>query len=137
MSDRSAPGGQRALRVLVVDADRRVRRDLTELLVIQPGVEVAGSAADASAARAALDGGDLDVVVVDPRLPSVEDGLALVAELRRRSPARIVVLSHDAALRTRALAMGADAFLTEADRPAALMEAIAGPQATEPQGRSG
>lgn len=124
------------MRVLVVHADRRVRRDLTELLALRPGVEVVATAADSLAARAAL-AAAFDVVVLDPRLPHVEDGLTLIALLRRQSPARIVVLSHDAALRQRALAHGADAFLTEADRPAALVDAVAGQPADPQEDRGG
>lgn len=110
--------------MLIIDADRRVRRDLAELLALTDGLEVVGAAGDVESALALLAAHDPDVVVVDPRLPQIDDGLALVADLRQRSAARIVVLSHDAALRPRALARGGDVFLTESDSPAAIIEAV-------------
>ena len=108
-----------------MDADRRVRRDLAELLTLGAGVAVTGSAADGPSALAQLAQADPDVVVVDPRLPSVDAGLAFIDVVRRTSPARIVVLSHDAGLRQRILAHGADVFLTESDPPAAILAAVA------------
>jgi DNA-binding NarL/FixJ family response regulator len=121
-SDR--PHRHAARRVVIVDADRRVRRDLAELLALTPGTEIVGSAPDGPSALAQLAEADPDVVVVDPRLPSVEDGIAFLDRVRDVSAARIVVLSHDAGLRQRALAHGADAFLTESDPLSAILEAV-------------
>jgi DNA-binding NarL/FixJ family response regulator len=111
--------------VLVVNADRRVRRDLAELLALAQGVEVIAPAADPGVALAAIEAFEPDVVVVDPRLPHVDDGLAFVAAARRTSDAWIVILCHDAAQRERMLASGADAFLTEDDNAAAVIETVA------------
>jgi DNA-binding NarL/FixJ family response regulator len=120
-SDRSV-----TCRVLVVNADRRVRRDLAGLLAIEPKLEVVGSAADRASALAALESAAPNVVVLDPRLPGIDAGLALVDELHRTSNARIVVLCHDASLRAGAIALGADAFITESDSPAAVLAAVRG-----------
>jgi DNA-binding NarL/FixJ family response regulator len=113
-------------RVLIVVADRRVRRDLAQLLALAPELEVAGVAADIPSALAELAASVPDVVVVDPRLPTVEAGLTFIDELRRVFPARLVVLSHDAHLEARALAHGVDTFITECDPPLAVMAAITG-----------
>ena len=114
-----------------MNADRRVRRDLAGLLALDPNLEVVGSAADCASAlaaleAAALEAAALDVVVLDPRLPGIDAGLALVDELNRTSDVRIVVLCHDAELRARAIALGADAFITESDPPAAVLAAVSG-----------
>ena len=77
------------LRILVVDADDRVRESLTGLLAI--GDQLHGRRQlPASRARAL----DLaaehrpDVVIVDPRLPEVDGGLAFIAGLRASLPGR-------------------------------------------------
>jgi DNA-binding NarL/FixJ family response regulator len=119
-----APGIVGIARVVIVDADRRVRRDLAGLLALGPGLEIVGTAADAASAMSLVETQLPDLVVVDPRLPHVDDGLAFVAGVRGRSAARIVVLCHDEALRDRAVSAGADLFLTEAESPAAVMAAI-------------
>lgn len=115
--------------MLIVNADRRVRRDLAQLLALTPELDVAGTAADVPTAQALLAASEPDVVVVDPRLPSIEAGFAFIDELRRTSGARIVVLSHDEQLEARARAHGVDAFLTECDPPAAIVAAVAGASA--------
>lgn len=109
----------------MVNADRRVRRDLAELLALAQGVEVIAPAADPEVALASIEAFEPDVVVVDPRLPNVDDGLAFVAAARRSSGAWIVILCHDPAQRERMLASGADAFLTEDDNAAAVLETVA------------
>lgn len=112
--------------MLIVNADRRVRRDLAQLLALTPELEVAGAAGDVPTAQALLAESDPDVVIVDPRLPSIEAGFAFLDLLRRTSSARIVVLSHDQSLEARAQAHGADAFFTECDPPAEIVAAVAG-----------
>jgi DNA-binding NarL/FixJ family response regulator len=120
------PSANPPRRVLIVNADRRVRRDLAQLLALTPELDVAGTAPDVPTAQALLAESEPDVVVVDPRLPSIEMGFAFIDELRRTSGARIVVLTHDELLEARAQAHGADAFLTECDPPAAIVAAVAG-----------
>ena len=66
----------RPLRVLVVDADDRVRESLAGLLAIGDRVLVVGSAGQAATALALVREHRPDVVVVDPRLPEVDGGLA-------------------------------------------------------------
>jgi DNA-binding NarL/FixJ family response regulator len=112
-----------------VNADRRVRRDLATLLALTPELEVAGTAADVPTAQALLGETEPDVVIMDPRLPSIEAGFGLLDEMRRTSVARIVVLSHDQSLETRAQAHGADAFCTDRDPPAQIVALIAGESA--------
>jgi DNA-binding NarL/FixJ family response regulator len=80
--------------VLVVDADRRVRQSLAGLIRVSDGLELAGAVGDPPSAMDALEGDGADVVLIDPRLPEAEVGLALLGAIRGRWPhTRIVALS--------------------------------------------
>lgn len=82
------------VRVLVVDADRRVRQSLAGLIRVSDGLELAGVAGDPVGAMHTLEHAEVDVVLIDPRLPEAEVGIALLGEIRTRWPAtRIVALS--------------------------------------------
>ena len=77
------PGPPQPLRVVVVDADDRVRESLTGLLCIGDRLEVVGSAGETDAALDARPARrSPDVVVVDPRLPEMDGGLAFIGRLR-------------------------------------------------------
>lgn len=88
----AAPPGR--LRLLVVDADRRVRASLADLLGLAEQVEVVGSAGDARRALEACEAQRPDAVVVDPRLPELPDGIAFIRGLRADQPqVRVVVVA--------------------------------------------
>lgn len=94
----SAPGASEAppprVRLLVVDADRRVRAGLAGLLGLADRVEVVGSASHAQAAIDACEACSPDVVVVDPRLPELPEGIAFIRGLRARRPdVRVIVVA--------------------------------------------
>ena len=82
------------VRVLVVDADRRVRQSLAGLIRVSDGLTLTAAVGDPVGAMAALQGDAVDVVLIDPRLPEAEVGIALLGEIRHRWPrVRIVALS--------------------------------------------
>ena len=56
-------------RVVIIDADRRIRQSLTDVLRLAGGVDVLGSAGDVPAALKLVAEHLPEVVVVDPRLP--------------------------------------------------------------------
>ncbi len=88
----AAPPGR--LRLLVVDADRRVRASLAGLLDLAEHVEVVGSAGDARLALEACEAQRPDAVIVDPRLPELPDGIAFIRGLRADQPrVRVVVVA--------------------------------------------
>jgi DNA-binding NarL/FixJ family response regulator len=87
------PVAPAAPRVVVVDADRRVQQSLSDLLVLTGRVSVVGRAGDVRAALKEVERAEPDVVLLDPRLPDVEAGVALVAGLRRAWPEMKVVLT--------------------------------------------
>ncbi len=82
------------LRLLIVDADRRVRSSLAGLLDLAELVEVVGSVGHARAALDACEERRPDAVVVDPRLPELPDGIAFIRGLRADRPeVRVVVVA--------------------------------------------
>jgi two-component system, NtrC family, nitrogen regulation response regulator NtrX len=76
-------------RILVVDDDAKVRALLGEMLEEQ-GYEVV-SAADGTEALQRVDDSDLSLVLLDYQLPDF-DGLKVLEEIKRRSPALPVVM---------------------------------------------
>ncbi len=91
MSASPRPTLPRSPRVVIVDADRRVQQSLADLLGVTGEVQVVGRAGDVRAALELVQQELPDVVLVDPRLPDIEAGLALVAGLARAWPSMRVV----------------------------------------------
>ena len=75
----------------IVDADRRVRHSLTDLLRLG-GVRVAGAVGSSREALEMVELHGPDVLVIDPRLPTVEAGAALLSRIRTTWPGIHVVL---------------------------------------------
>ena len=82
---------ERPVRVLVVGSDRRIRSGLAGLLVLDPSIELSGMAVDVAGAIDCCEASQPDVVLVDPHLPEVPDGLALVSAVRRLLPAARII----------------------------------------------
>ncbi len=82
-----------APRVVIVDADRRVMQSLADLLGVTGEVAVVGGAGDVRAALELVEEARPDVVLVDPRLPDIEAGIALIAGLGRAWPSMRIVMT--------------------------------------------
>ena len=80
-------------RVVIVDADRRVQQSLADLLGVGGEVDVVGRASDVRAALEEVARTRPDAVLVDPRLPDVEAGIALIHGIERAWPGLRVVLT--------------------------------------------
>jgi DNA-binding NarL/FixJ family response regulator len=80
-------------RVVIVDEDRRVQQSLAELLRLTGRVTVVGRASDVRGALELVESEDPDVLIVDPRLPDLEAGAALVSTLERSRPGLRIVLA--------------------------------------------
>jgi DNA-binding response OmpR family regulator len=121
----SLPRYDGPLRVLVVDADDRVRESLTGLLAIGGRcIVVAGAGYAGPAFDLAIEYRP-DVVIVDPRLPEVDTGMALIARLRSNLPAvRILAMSWSDSLEAAVIESGADGFLRKTFRPTELVAAV-------------
>ena len=113
------------LRVVVVDADDRTRESLSGLLAIGDRLTVVGSAGQSGSALALVAAERPDVVIVDPRLPEMDGGLAFIGRLRALAPeVRILAMSWSDTLEHAALDGGADGFVRKTFRPAELVAAI-------------
>lgn len=80
-------------RVVVVDADRRVQASIADLLGVTAQVEVVGRAGDVRSALELVERERPDAVLVDPRLPEVEAGIALITGMARAWPEIRIVLT--------------------------------------------
>jgi two-component system NarL family response regulator/two-component system response regulator DevR len=113
------------LRVLVVDADDRVRESLTGLLAIGGRCMVVASAGQVGPALELAIDHQPDVVILDPRLPEVDGGMALIARLRAQLPnVRILAMSWSDTLEAGVLESGADGFVRKTFRPTELVAAV-------------
>ncbi|HET7168612.1 MAG TPA: response regulator transcription factor [Candidatus Limnocylindrales bacterium] len=121
----TSPALDGPLRVLVVDADDRVRESLAGLLAIGDRLTVIGSAGQPGSAFDLACAQRPDVVIVDPRLPEVDGGLDFIRRLRAADPdVCVLVMGWTDTLET-ALGDGcADGFLRKTFRPAELISAI-------------
>lgn len=115
------------LRVVVVDADDRVRESLSRLLCIGDRIEVVGNAGQIESALALILATEPDVVVVDPRLPEVDGGLAFIQRLRAVAPGvRILVMSGSDTPQLSDLTETADGVVRKTFRASDLLSAILG-----------
>src|SRR4051794_21190022 len=81
------------LKILVVDADRRVRDSLRDLICCEVGLETVASVGTADDARAAVAEAQPDIVIIDPRLPELAAGMTLIDEFRAQRPGmRLLVM---------------------------------------------
>src|SRR5262245_39052283 len=78
----SDSGGPTLVRVVLVDADDRVRESWCGLLCIGDRIEVVGSAGATDVALDVIRDTKPDVVVVDPRLPDLDGGIAFIDRVR-------------------------------------------------------
>ncbi len=102
------------IRVLVVDDSFVVRRVVTEELMAQPDIEVAGSAATGRIALEKAAQLDPDMVILDIEMPEM-DGLTALSHLRRSHPRTKVIMFSSltelgAAATLEALSRGASDF---------------------------
>ena len=112
-------------RILVVDADHRVRDSFAGLIALVDGVEVVGTTGQPPEAMAALRRNHPDIVVIDPRLPELEVGLALVGAMHRARPdVRVLVLGWSGDHEQLAMDAGADGFICKSADPVTVVEAV-------------
>jgi DNA-binding NarL/FixJ family response regulator len=80
-------------RVVIVDADRRVLQSLGDLLGVSGEVDVVGRATDVRTALEEVERVQPDAVLVDPRLPDVDAGMALIGGMSRAWPSLRIVMT--------------------------------------------
>jgi DNA-binding NarL/FixJ family response regulator len=140
-ADAEAPAGDRAPRILVVDADDRTRESVVGILGIRHRYDVVGSASTIAEALGFVGSTDPDVVILDPRLPDAADGLALIRRIRSVRPGvAILAVGWAPELERDTIAAGADGFVRKTFKPGDLSSAIArcmGRGALPPVGSNG
>lgn len=126
---RGTRGSGQPLRVLLVeDSDLLVQR-ISELVADLPNVELAGTAASECDAIAALQRGEIDVVILDLQL-QVGSGFGVLRTMNRwASRPSVIIFTNFAigAYRDTALALGAEHFLDksrEYDRLPAVLQQL-------------
>jgi DNA-binding NarL/FixJ family response regulator len=122
---RAMIGPSDPVRVLVVDSDRRVRQSLAGLIRVSEGLDLCGVAADPASTMELLEHDPTDVLLIDPRLPEAEMGLALLMELHRRWPSiAIVAMSGVDGVGMSAMGSGALAFVSKSAQPEVLVDTL-------------
>lgn len=114
------------LRILIGDAQSRVRFGLRVLLEEQAGWRVVAEAADTAALLKLVRDGCPDVVLVDWDLPGLPAEQTLAALRRACSTVRVIFMSSKDELAAAALRAGADVFVYKADSPDRLLQLIRG-----------
>ncbi|WP_205712495.1 protein-glutamate methylesterase/protein-glutamine glutaminase [Euzebya rosea] len=104
-------------RVLLVDDSSLIRRLLHKIIQLDPGVVVAGEAANGREALTAVEREAPDLVVLDIEMP-VMDGLETLEHLKRRHPDLPVIMfstltARGATATLDALTKGADDYVTK------------------------
>jgi two-component system, NarL family, response regulator DevR len=121
----SDPGRTGPLRVVIVDADERVRESLAGLLCIGDHLRVVGSAGATGPAIDIVEATRPDIVVLDPRLPEATPGLTFIDRLRSVAPGvRILVMSGTDPSEQADLVRSADGFVRKTFRPSDLVAAV-------------
>ncbi|HJS86066.1 MAG TPA: response regulator [Acetobacteraceae bacterium] len=115
------------MNVLLVEDDDSVRSSLADLLV-DAGLRVT-PVASACEALGIAENTQPAVLLADVRLGPGMNGLALVAEARRRWPGIRCVLMTGDPVAAQTCEAGADLFLTKPFRTAALLAALGGEMA--------
>ncbi|MGK9219617.1 MULTISPECIES: response regulator [unclassified Microbacterium] len=114
------------IRVLLADDQELLRDALTTVLGADARLEIVGGVADGAAAVEYVRAHDVDVVLMDVRMPGM-DGIRATEEVRRVRPStRVLVLTTfdvDEYV-FGAIRAGASGFLTKDARPDALVDAI-------------
>ena len=114
-----------APRVVIVDADRRVLQSLSDLLGVSGEVDVVGRATDVRAALEEIEREHPDVVLVDPRLPDVDAGMALIGGMERAWPdMRIVVTGWGGEAEGRPVLNGSTRYVNKGGSAEEFVDAI-------------
>lgn len=119
------PPSSHKTRVLVADDDRQMRR-LVRMILEREGYDVV-DAADGLDALDAIEGGRVDLMILDLDMPRL-DGLGVLEELRARvltsSLPVIVLTARSGEAETQVLDLGAQDFLTKPVQPASLLARV-------------
>jgi DNA-binding NarL/FixJ family response regulator len=114
----------KALRILIVDDQRRTRHSLKALLATKfqfiRMLEAENGVETVKCVKEWLP----DIILMDARMPDL-DGIEATREIKRQTPSvKVIVLSMFAEYQASALAAGADAFISKGEPPERLLAAL-------------
>jgi len=101
------------IRVAIVDDQTLVRQGIRSLLALSDDIDVVAEAGDGDEALAIVDSHDIDVLLLDLRMPR-RDGIATLEALRERNenvPVLVLTTFDDDELALKALRAGARGYL--------------------------
>ncbi len=114
----------KALRVLIVDDQRRARQGLRALLATEfPQVKMREAATGIEAVQCAEEWAP-DIVLMDARMPGLDGIEATRAVKLQNSHSIVIVLSMFAEYEKPALEAGADTFISKGEPPERLLAAL-------------
>jgi two-component system, NarL family, response regulator DevR len=119
-----APREPGHLRVVVIDADDRVRESLVGLLCIGDRLIVVGDAGQPAEGLDVVLATHPDIVVIDPRLPELDGGMSLIQRVRAAAPRVRILVIGSANLEGTDLQRAADGFVRKTFRPSDLVAAV-------------
>ena len=112
------------LRILLADDQERVRYGLRALLRHQQGWKVVGEVENAKELFTLVSVLGPDLILLDWNLPDMPGETVLFSLRNMYQDLPVIVLSGQIEARTKALAGGADAFISKANSPEQLVETI-------------
>ena len=112
------------LRILLADDQERVRYGLRILLRQQPGWKVIGEAESAKQLFALVSVLDPELILLDWNLPDMPGESVLFSLHKMCKNLPVLVLSGQIEVKSQALKAGANAFISKANSPDQLVEAI-------------
>ena len=112
------------MRILVADDKPEICSALRLLLEQEPWVTVVGEASEANGLLVEMQSSSPDVVFVDWELPDLPPGEALERLHYLRPNLVLIALSVRPEVREKALAAGADAFISKGEPPEALLKTL-------------
>lgn len=118
-------GEPRRVRVVLIDADDRVRESLCGLLCIGDRLEVVGSTGEVGPALDLVAETRPDVVLLDPRVPDADDCASFIERLRAAAPGvHVLVLTAAESTAQPDVAAVAHGFVRKTFRPSDLVTEV-------------
>ena len=115
----------KAIRILIVDDQRRARRSVKALLATRFQLAETCEAANGIEAIRCVEECKPDIVLMDARMPEM-DGIEATRIIKTKSAhTPVIILSMYLEYQAAALAAGADVFISKGDSPERLLEALA------------
>lgn len=113
-------------RLLIVDDSHSFRKGMRALLEIQPDMQVVGEAPSGHKAMELVDELQPDLVLLDAQMPGMT-GVEVTQQIKSRWPqTKVILMTMYTDYRSKAIEVGADAFVTKGIPPEHILSVIRG-----------